>query len=465
MENPNNYVALATPEQVAREREYRDALRTSGEAAGGILGMDSLPLREKTPGVAPYPQHMPDQNFALVSCANTLLFSQSKLPAFRIDGVVSTHEEAVEITRDHPDRDSLFFELHPVSSWKLLPEEAYEDKEKELARIQEIFNDNLSKNEKQKKKFAEYCQKRKALEIEGAYTEDEKEMLRAAKERRELDRAVEEEEKKTQREEELLRISSCARPHRGQQFAVVGIIDPPSSVDLIFVVYAAFEVEREATRYAADTVSDVSSTFETYVVDMYTWLFPSALRSTDAGKIRSAYPHKLLDDIMTEKSLMPAKAQAYRNKCAEVGMTPKITEVTGRAEDVAIPTVEITYRDEKSEEGGLIEDREGEPAKEEAPVEDTDTEGAPTEDTEGAPAKEKAPVEDTEGAPTEDMEGEQDAPGVEMATPEESASEQNGATTGNQKETAGGSKEERALWGSDGAPATAKTPKGNFAFD
>lgn len=294
---------------------------------GRITADTAIPV-PKTEGVEPYPLEILGQRHVVLNVAHSAQHTRSQLPAFRIGAVISNPSEARVIVARHEERDKVEWLLHPCHRWKLLSP-APLDGEEELKEVQRIYDAGVEKFESGRKLFEEYCDRRRSMEID---EEKEFEDLIRSRKHFVLDGQEEEEDLDMDVLANSLPATSATQRH-GQKYAAIGIIwddlhtEHPEQDQLIVSVFAAFDEEREATRYVRDTLSDTYKTFDMFVVRMYAWCFPHVLLTKEGDQIQESYRHKQIQDMMRAKRTGAEKIRSYEAQCQRLGIEPSVTEI------------------------------------------------------------------------------------------------------------------------------------------
>lgn len=242
--------------------------------------------------------------------------------------MISNPSDARVIVARHEEREKVEWLLHPCHKWKLLSP-APLDGEEELREVQRIYDAGVEKFESGKKSFEEYCDRRRSMEID---EEKEFEDLIRSRNHLVLDGQEEEEDLDMDVLANSLPATSATQRH-GQKYAAIGIIwddihpEHPEQDQLIVSVFAAFDEEREATRYVRDTLSDTYKAFDMFVVRMYAWCFPHVLLTEEGDQIRESYRHKQIQDMMRAKRTGTEKIRNYEAQCQSLGIEPSVTEI------------------------------------------------------------------------------------------------------------------------------------------
>ena len=309
---PSDHSALQS-DSVAREN-ISDEVRRVGRLTTDMTERtrrdgDHIPLK------------LPGQAVVLLNVAHRGLSTRSEEASFRILGIFSSNEEAIEAAADFPQDVAIY--MHPTQKFKYVGPEALPPDE-ELARVQEMFESCRSEADRRKTTFDERMERagRSAppgAEEGGGEGEEEEEEEQKEEEEETDGGGAKEEESPPER---LRRIHEL----RDQSCAAIGLLLDEKSNECCLIVFGCFGTTEECERYVVNTLSDEVRDYELFVVGMYEWLFPFQVLKK-GGASRVGYRHVKLNDVMTYRAGEKARVQEYVKRCESQGMSPAVTEI------------------------------------------------------------------------------------------------------------------------------------------
>jgi hypothetical protein len=335
-ETGNSYFQTTGSEINARN-QLGEQIRTSGRVTAELAAR-----RAKTVGVDPFPLRIPNQDVVLMQCAHTARPVESSSAAIRVLGFFPSFEEAAQHIKQNPSLGDVPCHAHAVHTFKYLGNAPINDVEEEMAALEAMRADHVAQFKRRRERFEAYCVARKDGTVD---EQKEMETLEEAK----------------RRGAAPLPAPLCAPTHadatvaqkispvseiRGQTFCAIGVIYPAVEGPALVVCFAAFSTARECERYITDTLADKYEDFDLFCVVMYEFL---ALSQANSDALSKGWRHQHLHDIMKFKENQKKTVEAYKAQCDANGQEVRITDVTGNAESVLPPAVELVDDDDEEE--------------------------------------------------------------------------------------------------------------------